>query len=100
PPGDADRSGPRPEARFGYRLSTWRPRGARPARDQADFEPDPGPIVARTLIPLMWRRFSQNSWFSPPKTSLTEPSVKIWRIELVSRSAHDRTRTLSGAPGG
>ena len=42
----------------------------------------------------------QNSWFSPPNTSLTDPSVKIWRIELVSRSAQDSTRTLSGAPGG
>src|SRR5207245_8732694 len=42
----------------------------------------------------------QNSWFSPPNTSLTDPSVKIWRIELVSRSAHDSTRTLSGAPAG
>src|SRR5947209_4725534 len=43
---------------------------------------------------------AQNSWFSPPKTWLTEPSVKIWRIELVSRSAQERTRTFSGALGG
>src|SRR5437763_15309897 len=42
----------------------------------------------------------QKSWFSPPNTSLTDPSVKIWRIELVSRSAHESTRTLSGAPAG
>ena len=42
---------------------------------------------------------SQNSWFSPPKTSLTESSVKIRRIESVSRSAQLRTRMLSGAPG-
>src|SRR5437763_5327387 len=43
---------------------------------------------------------AQNSWFSPPNTSLTEPSVKIWRIELVSRSAQESHETLSGAPGG
>jgi hypothetical protein len=41
----------------------------------------------------------QNSWFSPPKTSDTESSVKIRRIESVSRSAHDSTWMLSGAPG-
>ena len=42
---------------------------------------------------------SQNSWFSPPNTSLTESSVKIRRIESVSRSAQLSTRMLSGAPG-
>ena len=42
---------------------------------------------------------AQNSWFSPPKTSLTESSVKIRRIESVSRSAQESTRMLSGAPG-
>ena len=31
--------------------------------------------------------------------ALTEPSVKIWRIELVSRSAQESTLTKSGAPG-
>jgi hypothetical protein len=41
----------------------------------------------------------QNSWFSPPKTSDTESSVKIRRMESVSRSAQDRTWMLSGAPG-
>ena len=41
----------------------------------------------------------QNSWFSPPKTSDTESSVKMRRIESVSRSAHDRTWMFSGAPG-
>ena len=40
----------------------------------------------------------QKSWFSPPKTSDTESSVKIRRIESVSRSAHDSTWMLSGAP--
>ena len=40
----------------------------------------------------------QKSWFSPPKTSLTEPSVKIRRIESVSSSAQGSTKTLSGAP--
>lgn len=40
---------------------------------------------------------AQNSWFSPPNTSDTESSVKIRRIESVSRSAQGRTRTLSGA---
>src|SRR4051794_15961337 len=42
---------------------------------------------------------AQKSWFSPAKTSDTEPSVKIWRIESVRRSAHERTRMLSGASG-
>jgi hypothetical protein len=41
----------------------------------------------------------QNSWFSPPKTSDTESSVKIRRMESVSRSAQDRTWMFSGAPG-
>ena len=41
---------------------------------------------------------AQKSWFSPPKTSLTESSVKIRRIESVSSSEQERTRTLSGAP--
>jgi hypothetical protein len=41
----------------------------------------------------------QNSWFSPPKTSDTESSVKIRRMESVSRSAHDSTWMFSGAPG-
>jgi len=45
------------------------------------------------------RRAGQKSWFSPPKTPLTEPSVKMLRIDSVSRSAHDSTRMLSGAPG-
>jgi hypothetical protein len=40
----------------------------------------------------------QNSWFSPPNTSDTLSSVKIRRIESVSRSAQDRTWMLSGAP--
>jgi hypothetical protein len=44
------------------------------------------------------RGSAQKSWFSPPKTSLTESSVKIRRIESVSSSAQERTRTLSGAP--
>jgi hypothetical protein len=35
---------------------------------------------------------TQKSWFSPPKTSETESSVKIRRIESVSRSAQERTR--------
>jgi hypothetical protein len=41
----------------------------------------------------------QNSWFSPPNTPLTEPSVKMLRIDSVSRSAHESTRMFSGAPG-
>jgi hypothetical protein len=41
----------------------------------------------------------QKSWFSPPNTPLTEPSVKMLRIDSVSRSAHDSTRMFSGAPG-
>ncbi len=41
----------------------------------------------------------QKSWFSPPKTSDTLSSVKIRRIESVSRSAQDSTWMLSGAPG-
>ena len=57
-------------------------------------------VVARPENRLKRRAFPQNSWFSPPKTSLTEPSVKIWRIELVRSSAQERTRTFSGAPGG
>ena len=44
-------------------------------------------------------RTAQNSWFSPPKTSDTESSVKIRRIESVRRSAQESTRMLSGAPG-
>ena len=43
---------------------------------------------------------AQNSWFSPPNTSLTEPSVKMRRIESVRMSAQGSTCTLSGAPGG
>ena len=39
---------------------------------------------------------AQNSWFSPPNTWLTDPSVKIWRIELVRRSAQGSTLMLSG----
>ena len=35
---------------------------------------------------------TQKSWFSPPKTSETESSVKIRRIESVSRSAQESTR--------
>ncbi len=42
---------------------------------------------------------AQNSWFSPPNTSDTESSVKMRRIESVSRSAHESTRTLGGASG-
>src|SRR4051794_17104995 len=42
---------------------------------------------------------AQNSWFSPPNTSATESSVKMRRIESVSRSATDRTVMLSGEPG-
>jgi hypothetical protein len=41
----------------------------------------------------------QKSWFSPPKTSDTESSVKIRRIESVSRSAQESTWMFSGAPG-
>ena len=41
---------------------------------------------------------NQNSWFSPPKTSLTLSSVKMRRIESVSSSAQLSTRRLSGAP--
>jgi hypothetical protein len=41
----------------------------------------------------------QKSWFSPPKTSLTLSSVKMRRIESVSRSAQERTWMFSGAPG-
>ena len=48
---------------------------------------------------LLQARGAQNSWFSPPNTSDTESSVKMRRIESVSRSAQERTRTLSGAPG-
>ena len=40
---------------------------------------------------------AQNSWFSPPKTSATESSVKMRRMLSVSRSATDRTVRLSGA---
>jgi hypothetical protein len=40
----------------------------------------------------------QKSWFSPPNTSDTLSSVKIRRIESVSRSAQDSTWMLSGAP--
>jgi len=42
---------------------------------------------------------AQKSWFSPPNTPLTEPSVKMLRIDSVSRSAQESTRMLSGAPG-
>ena len=42
---------------------------------------------------------SQNNWFSPPNTSLTESSVKMRRIESVSRSEQLSTRMVSGAPG-
>ena len=41
---------------------------------------------------------SQNSWFSPPKTSLTESSVKIRRIESVRRSAQLSTCLLYTSP--
>jgi len=61
-------------------------------------------IRARRLRPNVSRRATravnaQNSWFSPPKTSLTESSVKMRRIESVSSSAHESTRMVSGAPG-
>ena len=42
---------------------------------------------------------AQNSWFSPPKTSATESSVKMRRTLSVSRSATESTVMLSGAPG-
>ena len=42
-------------------------------------------------------RPAQNSWFSPPKTSDTESSVKIRRIESVSRSAQESTRMFRRA---
>src|SRR3954471_10235150 len=37
----------------------------------------------------------QKSWFSPPKTSETESSVKMRRIESVRRSAQESTRMWS-----
>ena len=42
---------------------------------------------------------AQNSWFSPPKTSLTERSLKMLRIASVSMSAQESWRMLRGAPG-
>ena len=56
-------------------------------------------LVVAEAEPSLKSRCSQKSWFSPPKTSDTESSVKMRRIESVSRSAHGSTRMLSGAPG-
>ena len=42
---------------------------------------------AEQVLQLLGARPGQKSWFSPPKTSDTESSVKIRRIESVSRSA-------------
>src|SRR5204863_1316454 len=50
--------------------------------------------------PCAPRRRAQKSWFSPPKTSLTDRSLKMLRIESVSRSAHESWRMFEGAPGG
>src|SRR5215218_9510311 len=53
---------------------------------------------AEHLLEVLGGR-AQNSWFSPPNTSDTESSVKMRRIESVSRSAQDSTRMFDGAPG-
>ncbi len=45
-------------------------------------------------------RFDAETWYyRGTKTSDTESSVKIRRIESVSRSAHESVRTFAGAPG-
>jgi len=54
---------------------------------------------SRSLRAMTIRTWNQKSWFSPPKTSETESSVKIRRIESVSSSAQLSTRRLSGGPG-
>ena len=55
-------------------------------------------VEVTTQVLARGRVSNQNSWFSPPKTSLTLSSVKMRRIESVSSSAQLSTRRLSGAP--
>jgi hypothetical protein len=50
-----------------------------------------------TAVPQLVELEAQKSWFSPAKISLTESSVKIFRIDSVSRSAVEMTRIMSGA---
>jgi hypothetical protein len=70
-------------------------------RERVDVERGEQLVVGepQTLLEQARGGGAQNSWFSPPKTSETESSVKIRRIESVSRSAQLRTVMLSGAPG-
>src|SRR6201999_4109986 len=56
-------------------------------------------LLVREAEERLQRGDAQKSWFSPPKTSETESSVKMRRIESVSRSATESTVMLSGAFG-
>ena len=55
--------------------------------------------LARGVRRVSVRQLSKQLVLAAEHLADTDPSVKIWRIVSASSDAHDRTTTLSGAPG-